>query len=392
MCDGHGSGGLSGLECVSGQRGGAAGASQEAGRQTAGQTRCKAGGQEAGGARNAAPADAAGGDRQGRSEHPRTSPGCGRSRSIVWWRPTTPNTRCSPTCPPAMKSSSAAPTWRSRARSPRSRKRGTSWHRGTAQKRARLIDQLLNSPGYASHFYNYWTDVLRVTERLANNVPGRPYAEWIKVCLETNKPYDKMVYEMLTAEGKIFENPAAGYILRDSGMPLDAMNNTVRIFLGTQIGCAQCHDHPFDRWKQKEFYQMAAFTAGTQTRRGGTRSQDGQERRRLPARGFEEGRHELRRRRQVQPLPARQPDGSLGQQEQAASCRTIMTTTTASRGTSSRPKPFSIRPPSSVRASRRASLSPAGSRRRRIRGSPRRSPTGCGRRSSASGRSSRSTI
>jgi hypothetical protein len=137
-----------------------------------------------------------------------------------------------------------------------------------SQKRARLIDQLLNSPGYASHLYNYWTDVLRVTERLTNNVPGRPYAEWIKVCLETNKPYDKMVFEMLTAEGKIFENPAAGYILRDSGMPLDAMNNTVRIFLGTQIGCAQCHDHPFDRWKQKEFYQMAAFTAGVQTRRG----------------------------------------------------------------------------------------------------------------------------
>lgn len=136
-----------------------------------------------------------------------------------------------------------------------------------SQKRARLIDRLLNSPGYASHFYNYWTDVLRVTERLSNNVPGRPYAEWIKVCLETNKPYDQMVHEMLTAQGKVFDNPAAGYTLRDSGMPLDAMNNTVRIFLGTQIGCAQCHDHPFDRWKQKEFYQMAAFTAGTQTRR-----------------------------------------------------------------------------------------------------------------------------
>ena len=54
--------------------------------------------------------------------------------------------------------------------------------------------------------------MLRVTERLANNVPGRPYAEWIKVCLETNKPYDQMVYEMLTAEGKVFDNPAAGYM------------------------------------------------------------------------------------------------------------------------------------------------------------------------------------
>ncbi|HAH45483.1 MAG TPA: hypothetical protein DCM07_11640, partial [Planctomycetaceae bacterium] len=53
------------------------------------------------------------------------------------------------------------------------------------------------------------------------------------------------------------------------GMPLDNMNNTVRIFLGTRIGCAQCHDHPFDRWKQKEFYEMAAFTFGSSTRASG---------------------------------------------------------------------------------------------------------------------------
>lgn len=138
-----------------------------------------------------------------------------------------------------------------------------------SDKRSRLIDQLLNSPGYASNFYNYWGDILRLTERLTNNAPGRPYNEWIRECLETNTPYDQMVFEMLTAEGKVWDNPAAGYILRDSGMPLDAMNNTVRIFLGTQIGCAQCHDHPFDRWKQKEFYQMAAYTFGTATRRGG---------------------------------------------------------------------------------------------------------------------------
>lgn len=138
------------------------------------------------------------------------------------------------------------------------------------QKRSKLIDMLLSQEGYASNFYNYWSDILRLKDgNLANNVPGKPYCEWVKECLETNKQYDKFVYEMLTAEGKVFNNPAAGYILRDSGMPLDAMNNTVRIFLGTQIGCAQCHNHPFDHWTQKEFYEMAAFTFGTGTRRGG---------------------------------------------------------------------------------------------------------------------------
>jgi hypothetical protein len=87
--------------------------------------------------------------------------------------------------------------------------------------------------------------------------------------LAENKPWNKMVYELLTAEGLIWENPATGYFQRDPGMPLDVMNNTIRIFLGTRIGCAQCHDHPFDRWTQREFYEMAAFTIGTQTSTNG---------------------------------------------------------------------------------------------------------------------------
>lgn len=138
-----------------------------------------------------------------------------------------------------------------------------------SEKRAKVIDTLLNQEGYACNFYNYWADILRLKDnQITNNVPGRSYCEWVKESLETNKPYDKFVFEMITAEGKIWDNPATGYILRDSGMPLDAMNNTVRVFLGTQIGCAQCHNHPFDRWTQREFYEMAAFTFGTATRRG----------------------------------------------------------------------------------------------------------------------------
>ena len=137
-------------------------------------------------------------------------------------------------------------------------------------KRQQLIDRLLGSDGYSSHYFNYWAGVLRYTDRLNNNVRGEPYRQWIKQSLAEDKPWDKMVNEMLTAEGLIWKNPATGYLQRDAGMPLGSMNNTVRIFLGTRIGCAQCHDHPFDRWKQKEFYQMAAFTFGTLTRVGGS--------------------------------------------------------------------------------------------------------------------------
>jgi len=133
-------------------------------------------------------------------------------------------------------------------------------------KRIILIDYLMNKPGYASHSFNYWADILRVVDKPNNNTPIRAWGDWLKEGLRENRPYDEIVREMMTAEGKPWENPAVGYKLRDQGMPLDNLNNTVRIFLGTQIGCAQCHDHPFDRWTQKEFYELAAFESSVLTR------------------------------------------------------------------------------------------------------------------------------
>lgn len=133
-------------------------------------------------------------------------------------------------------------------------------------KRERLIDQLLSSPGYASHQFNYWTDLFRVVDKADNNTYTRPFGDWLKQNVRNNTPYDEMVREMLAAEGRIADNPAVGYTLRDPDMPLDHLDNTVRIFLGTRIGCAQCHNHPFDRWTQQEFYQLAAFVGGEMTR------------------------------------------------------------------------------------------------------------------------------
>ncbi|NQW48375.1 MAG: DUF1549 domain-containing protein [Planctomycetes bacterium] len=136
-------------------------------------------------------------------------------------------------------------------------------------KRTKLIDELLSSEDFASHSFNYWADVLRYRDQLPGDIRGDHYRQWIKQSLAESKPWDKFVYEMLAADGLIWDNPATGYLQRDPGMPLDNVNNTIRIFLGTRIGCAQCHNHPFDKWTQKQFYQAAAFVYGTQTRTGG---------------------------------------------------------------------------------------------------------------------------
>ncbi len=136
-----------------------------------------------------------------------------------------------------------------------------------ADKRSKLIDKLLASEGYVQHMYNYWADVLRVTSNgnQTGAITGSAYMNFVKESLRTNKPYDQFVRDMVAAQGKAWETGAIGYYMRDRGMPLDNMANTVRIFLGTRIECAQCHNHPFDKWSQMQFYKMAAFTYGVET-------------------------------------------------------------------------------------------------------------------------------
>lgn len=155
-----------------------------------------------------------------------------------------------------------------------------------ADKRGDLVDTLLESPDYVSHFYNFWADILRLQERPDRHLIFEPYLHYVKEAIRTNKPYDAWTREMLTANGRLWENPAVGFQLRDEGMPLPYVDNTVRVFLGTQIGCAQCHDHPFDHWTQHDFYELAAFTAGTRTRPGG--DGPGKRQKRMPVQGVGE--------------------------------------------------------------------------------------------------------
>ncbi|MFT7514216.1 MAG: hypothetical protein ACI9QL_003437 [Candidatus Omnitrophota bacterium] len=136
-----------------------------------------------------------------------------------------------------------------------------------ADKRPRLVEDLLDSEAFVHHMFTWWADLLRAKSRLSNQVPGgNEYVEWIKNNIRENRPYDEVVYDLITAEGYPRDNPAVGYYLRDTGMPLDNMSNTAQVFLGTRLQCAQCHDHPFDTWTQKQFYEMAAHTYDVKTR------------------------------------------------------------------------------------------------------------------------------
>lgn len=128
-------------------------------------------------------------------------------------------------------------------------------------KRAKLVDKLLASEGYVQNFFNYWADVLRAqSQGVAGSTTSQNYLNYIRTSLRENKPWDQMARELVSSEGTCFDTGAIGYYMRDRGMPLDNLSNTTRIFLGTRMECAQCHDHPFDKWTQKQFYEMAAFT------------------------------------------------------------------------------------------------------------------------------------
>lgn len=131
------------------------------------------------------------------------------------------------------------------------------------QKRSNLINTLLNSPGYTMHMYNWLADMLRVKDDYGKGARAFLYQDWLKDQIAMNVPWNAMVRDMLTADGKLNENGAAGFLLRDAQMPLDGISNMLTTFLGANVSCAQCHDHPLADWTQHDFYSMAAFFGAT---------------------------------------------------------------------------------------------------------------------------------
>ena len=133
-------------------------------------------------------------------------------------------------------------------------------NRSVPNKRTYLINQLLASEGYVSHNYNYFADLLRIqTKMQGGKINSALFTGWLKDSIHQDKPYNRLVYEMVSASGSILENPATGYLLRDKDMKLDHVAFMTKIFLAKDIACAQCHDHPSEQWTQKEYYAFASY-------------------------------------------------------------------------------------------------------------------------------------
>lgn len=131
----------------------------------------------------------------------------------------------------------------------------------TDDKRERLIDRLLRSPQHASHMATRWNEILLPPDaqtQLQQRANVAALHRWLRDQFYRNVPYDHLVGSFLTAGGAGNSGPAIFYTSH-SVQPEKLAAATSRIFLGVQLQCAECHDHPFDRWTQKDFWQYAAF-------------------------------------------------------------------------------------------------------------------------------------
>ena len=138
-------------------------------------------------------------------------------------------------------------------------------------KRSQLIDRLLERPEYARFWALKWADVLRLKEQSVTAEGVRKYYQWLVRAMENNMAFDDLARQLLTAQGSTYSEPAANYY-RTATDANTCAETTAQLFLGMRIGCAKCHNHPFERWTQDNYYGLAAFFNRVQrkeTRRAG---------------------------------------------------------------------------------------------------------------------------
>ncbi|MGV3486867.1 MAG: DUF1549 domain-containing protein [Planctomycetaceae bacterium] len=142
-------------------------------------------------------------------------------------------------------------------------------------KRARLIDELLERDEFVDMWAMKWGELLRI--RAVGNQPqyGRdakamvPYARWVHDQMEQDRPLNEMVADLVVGSGSNLRQPTANfYTSAEPSTAIKTAEDFAQVFLGTRIQCAQCHNHPFDRWTMDDYYGFASFFSGVGLRRG----------------------------------------------------------------------------------------------------------------------------
>jgi hypothetical protein len=134
-------------------------------------------------------------------------------------------------------------------------------------KRSRLIDRLLARPEYVDYWSYKWSDLLLVSTKKLKGPAVWAFSNWVRQAVESNKPWDELAREVVTASGSTIDNGAANYFVlhKDAKLLNEA---TTLTFLGLSIGCAQCHDHPLERWTLDDYYGMANLFARVRSKDG----------------------------------------------------------------------------------------------------------------------------
>ena len=137
------------------------------------------------------------------------------------------------------------------------------------KKREKLVDNLLGRKEFVEMWVMKWAELLQI-RTVANRVTTKPmlrYFNWLKEKVSSNTPMDVMVQELLASKGGTFVSPATNYYQAETDT-LKTAENVAQVFMGMRIQCAQCHNHPFDRWTQNDYYGFAAFFSQIGRKRG----------------------------------------------------------------------------------------------------------------------------
>jgi hypothetical protein len=128
------------------------------------------------------------------------------------------------------------------------------------EKRAKLIDELMARPEFAEVWATRFSDLLRVGLLDQRSKGGRLMYSWLRKAMMEDKPYNQMATEMITASGNLYFNPTSNfYYITEFSEPENIATNVSQVFLGVRIECSRCHNHPWEKWTQEDFWGFAAF-------------------------------------------------------------------------------------------------------------------------------------